>query len=108
MTFQLFVPAFVALLVVGPALGAEAPHLDRACLNPGDAREAVTNNRFTDPASALRSAAAIAHAEPLRSRLCRWNEDYVYEITLLRRDGKVLRVFIKAEDGSLVNGRSNL
>jgi len=50
---------------------------------------------------------AVAHADPLRSRLCRWNDEYVYEITLLRRDGKVMNVFIKAEDGSLVNARAN-
>ncbi len=107
MTFRSFLAALAALTLGGSALGAETSNRSRQCLNPADAREALAKNKFTDPAAALRSAAAIAHADPLRSRLCRWNEDYVYEITLLRRDGKVMNVFIRAEDGSLVNARAN-
>ena len=107
MKLQDLIPACAALLLCGPALGAEAGKPVRLCLNPGDTREALAKNKFTDPAAALRSAAAVAHADPLRSRLCRWNEDYVYEITLLRRDGKVMQVVIKADDGSLVTSRAN-
>ena len=107
MIFRTFLAASVALWVGGAALGAESSNKSRQCLNPAEAREAVARNKLTDPAAALRSASAVAHADPLRSRLCRWNEDYVYEITLLRRDGKVMNVFIKAEDGSLVNARAN-
>mgnify|MGYP000157877087 CR=1 FL=1 len=101
------IPVFAVLLACGPVLGAEAAKPARLCLNPKDARDALDKNKFTDPAAALRSAAAVAHADPLRSRLCRWNEDYVYEITLLRRDGKVMQVVIRADDGSLVNSRAN-
>lgn len=107
MIFRSFLAAFAALACGSLALGAESPNRSRQCLNAADAREVLAKNKFTDPAAALRSAAAVAHADPLRSRLCRWNDDYVYEITLLRRDGKVMTVFIKAEDGSLVNARAN-
>ena len=107
MIFRPFPAVLAALALSLPALGAETPNRARHCLNPAETREAVAKNKFTDPAAALRSAAAVAHADPLRSRLCRWNDDYVYEITLLRRDGKVMNVFIKAEDGSLVNARAN-
>ena len=107
MMSRCWIPAFAALLVCAPALGAEAGKPARFCLNPKDARDALDKNKFTDPAAALRSAAAVAHADPLRSRLCRWNEDYVYEITLLRRDGKVMQVVIKADDGSLMTSRAN-
>ena len=106
MNFRLLLPAFAALVSFSPAMSAEAakpaaPH----CLNPAETREALSQSKFADPAAALRSAAAVAHADPLRSRLCRLKDDFVYEITLLRRDGKVMRVLIKAEDGSLVDGR---
>ena len=107
MIFRPFPAVLAALALSLPALGAETPNRARHCLNPAETREAVARNKFTDPAAALRSAAAVAHADPLRSRLCRWNDEYVYEITLLRRDGKVMNVFIKAEDGSLVNARAN-
>ncbi len=107
MIFRSSLAALAVLTLGGAAMGAEHPNRSRQCLNPAEARAAVAMNKFTDPAAALRSAAAIAHADPLRSKLCLWNEDYVYEITLLRRDGKVMNVFIKAEDGSLVNARAN-
>jgi len=107
MTLPSFFAALAALTLCLPAMGAEIGNRARQCLNPAETREAVARNKFTDPAAALRSAAAIAHADPLRSRLCRWNDDYVYEITLLRRDGKVMNVFIKAEDGSVVNARAH-
>ena len=99
--------AFGALALAVPALGAEAQETVHACLTPSEAREAVIANKFADPMSALRTAAAHSHAEALRSRLCRWNEEFVYEITLLRRDGKVIKVLIKATDGTLTGARSN-
>ena len=106
MNFRLLLPVFAALVSFGPALGAEAAKPAAAlCLNPAETREALSQNKFADPAAALRSAAAVSHADPLRSRLCRLKGDFVYEITLLRRDGKVIRVLIKADDGSLVEGR---
>ena len=107
MIFRVLLPACAVFLALGPAFGAEAAKQSPLCLNPAETREAISQHKFADPAAALRSAAAVAHAEPLRSRLCRWNDDFVYEITLLRRDGKVMRVFIKAADGSLVDARSN-
>ena len=102
-----FILGFGACLFAGSAFGAEMPPEGRLCLSPAETREAILDNKLADPMSALRTAAAHARAEALRSRLCRWNEDFVYEITLLRRDGKVLHVFIKATDGSVVNARPN-
>ncbi len=107
MKLRCLLAACAVLVSFGPSFGAEAAKPSSSCLNASETRAALDHNKFTDPAAALRSAAAVAHAEPLRSRLCRWNDDYVYEITLLRRDGKVMRVVIKAEDGSLVNARAN-
>jgi hypothetical protein len=49
---------------------------------------------------ALRNAARSARAEPLVSRLCNWNEDWVYEMTLLPKNGNVTHLFINAADGS--------
>jgi len=108
MNCRAHLPAFAALLICGSALGAEAARPAPLCLNPAETREALSRNKFADPAAALRSAAAVAHADPLRSRLCRFKDDYVYEITLLRRDGKVMRVLIRADDGSLVDDRTKL
>ena len=83
-------------------VGAEANgmRLAEVLVNVGDVvRKGQTLARFDS---------AVAHADPLRSRLCRLKDDYIYEITLLRRDGKVMRVLIRADDGSLVDERTKL
>ena len=69
-----------------------------ACLPPSEARAVIARNKLANPLPALRSASRRAQAEPLRSRLCRVDERFVYEMTMLRRDGKVVRVFVDAQD----------
>ena len=69
-----------------------------ACLPPSEARAVIARNKLANPLPALRSAARRAQAEPLRSRLCRMEDRLVYEMTMLRRDGKVVRVFVDAQD----------
>ena len=82
-----------------------ATDIERTCLTAAETRIVVRENKLTDPGTAQRTAAAQAHAEALRARLCRWNEDYVYEITLLSRDGKVMQVNVRAADGTLAGPR---
>ncbi|MDP2357156.1 MAG: hypothetical protein Q8M31_13995 [Beijerinckiaceae bacterium] len=69
-----------------------------ACMTPAEARAAIARHKLANPLPALRSAARRAQAEPLRSRLCRMDDRLVYEMTMLRRDGKVVRVFVDAQD----------
>jgi uncharacterized membrane protein YkoI len=68
------------------------------CMTPAEARTAIARHKLANPLPALRSASRRAQAEPLRSRLCRIDERFVYEMTMLRRDGKVVRVFVDAQD----------
>jgi uncharacterized membrane protein YkoI len=90
---------FAALLAAAaPAFAAEG---ERVCLDAAQTRAAVRDHGLTDPGTAQRTAATQARAEALRARLCRWNEVYVYEITLLRRDGKVMHVNVRAADGTV-------
>lgn len=70
-----------------------------ACLPPTEARSVIARNKLANPLPALRSIAQRSRAEPLRSRLCRMDERFVYEMTMLRRDGKVVRVLVDALDG---------
>jgi uncharacterized membrane protein YkoI len=92
----------IAILALMPAAEARA---QRSCLDAAQTRAAVIDHHLTDPGRAQRTAAAHARAEALRARLCRWNDEYVYEITLLRRDGKVMHVNVRATDGSLAGPR---
>ncbi len=90
--------AFFAL-AAAPARAATV----RECLDAAQTRAAVVDRKLANPVAVQRSA--ISHAggaELLRSRLCRWNGEYVYEISLLPRDGRLRQVNIRASDGQIV------
>jgi hypothetical protein len=104
---SLMVPAFLFPLALyaspaaPPLLSAEAPPARPAfsCVAAAEARAAIVRHKLADPSPALRAMARRTQAEPLRSRLCRMEEQFVYEMALLRRDGKVVRVYVDAQDG---------
>ena len=54
----------------------------------------------------MRKAAARAQAEAIGAKLCRRSADLVYEINLLRRDGRVIRIFIDAKTGQTIGPKS--
>jgi hypothetical protein len=69
------------------------------CMSSMEARTAISRNRLANPLPALRALSRRTKAEPLRSRLCRMDERMVYEMTMLRPDGRVVRVYVDARDG---------
>jgi len=95
--------AFAINALVTPTAEPAAQSI-RACLTPSETRAAIARHRLVEPLGALRSAARKAQAEPLRSRLCRRNGRFVYEMALLRRDGRVVRVFLDAASGAPIAG----
>lgn len=97
--------ALAATLLHSAATRPEAEGRERTCLSPADTRENVAIHRLREPMALLREAARETRAEPLGTRLCRWNERFVYEMSLLRRDGRVLRVFVDAVSGDTINAR---
>jgi hypothetical protein len=78
-----------------PAKAAEAEvHLvaaKPACLNAAETRETVKSRHLLEPFAALKFAGAQRKAEALSAKLCRIGDDYIYEITLLHRDGRLVR-----------------
>ena len=47
----------------------------------------------------MRAESNANQADALSTRLCRLGELFLYEINLLRRDGRVIRVFVDAASG---------
>ncbi len=88
--------AMTASLATPVATSASA----RACLSPNETRDSVSAHQLREPMVLLRDAARETRAEPLNTRLCLWDQTYVYEMSLLRRDGRVLRIFVDAASGS--------
>ena len=82
-----------------PMRGAARP----VCLSAAETREMVKSHRLIEPFAALKYAASQRKAEALSARLCRFGEDFVYVITLLHRDGRLVHVEIEAATGKIVS-----
>jgi hypothetical protein len=99
--------AWCALMACAPADAAEAAlHVAAAkpaCLNAAETRETVKTRRLLEPFAALKFASAQRKAEALSARLCRTGEDFVYEITLLLRDGRLVHVDMEAQTGKIAS-----
>jgi hypothetical protein len=74
----------------------------RACLSASETREVVSAKKLSTPFLALRAAGAHAHGETLGMRLCKINDDLMYEVNVLRRDGRVVKVILDAATGKVV------
>jgi hypothetical protein len=72
-----------------------------ACLNAAETREAVKSRHLLEPFAALKFAGAQRKAEALSARLCRTGDDFIYEITLLHRDGRLVHVDMEAGTGKI-------
>jgi hypothetical protein len=74
-----------------------------ACLNAAETREMVKSRHLLEPFAALKFAGAQRKAEALSARLCRTGDDFVYEITLLHRDGRLVHVDMEAGTGKIAS-----
>jgi hypothetical protein len=99
--------AWRALTACSPGNAAEAAlHVTApkpVCLNAAETRETVKARRLLEPFAALKFAGAQRKAEALSAKLCRTGEDFVYEITLLLRDGRLVHVDMEAGTGKIAS-----
>jgi len=107
----LLAAAFCAIGAGAPPAGraseAEAHVvLRRACLSPNETRETIKARHLLEPYAVLKSASAQFKAEALSARLCRVGDEFVYEIALLHRDGRLMRVAMNAATGKLLSARN--
>lgn len=69
------------------------------CLGAADTREMVRSRHFIEPYAALKFAATQRKAEALSARLCHTGDEFFYDITVLHRDGRLVRVHMNAATG---------
>lgn len=88
----------------------EAPRLQ--CYSTAQARDQIETRklietrRLLDPFACMRAAAARLQSEPLRTRLCYLGEALLYEISLLRPDGRIVKILVDAVSGRPYPGRT--
>jgi uncharacterized membrane protein YkoI len=93
--------ALVVLAAAQPAAAADPP----ACLNQDQRRAAVASHRAIPLARAVRDVRRrIAGAEVVGARLCYRDSDLVYVLTVLARNGKVIRASVNAASGVMTDG----
>ena len=96
---------------VGCSIGCPAPKAAEAelhvvaakpaCLNAAETRETVKSRHLLEPFAALKFAGAQRKAEALSAKLCRTGDDFIYQITLLLRDGRLVHVDMEAGTGKI-------
>lgn len=85
----------------GLCLASRADSLQ--CFSPGETRERIRAEGLAEPFGPMQKAAAHLQAEALGARLCRGEDSLVYEVNLLRRDGKIIRAVIDARSGQILD-----
>jgi len=90
--------AGAALVCSASARGAETAPVTE-CYTVAQTREKIAQHGLADPVPLLRKAGAENQGEPLAARLCRKGEIFIYDITVMRRDGRIERVPMNAADG---------
>ena len=96
----------ILVTVCAAARAAEAePHaaaLKPVCLSAAETRDEVKAHNLLEPFAALKYAAQQRKAEALSARLCHAGDQFIYEITLLHRDGRLTRIQMEAGAGKLI------
>lgn len=90
--------ALALLAGVQAVPAADDPPLQ--CFTVKETSERVSRLRLFNPLMAMRTTARRLKADPLRTRLCRTGPRLVYELSLIRRDGKVQKVYLNAQNGN--------
>ncbi len=94
----------VALLGLLSTARSEGPIVAQPCLSPREMRDIVSGNRVVAPALAIGAARrAVPGADMLRATLCRDGEIFVYVISVLRKDGRVVHVVVDGPTGKVAS-----
>jgi len=101
-----FIAVIAAAYLGSSAVARTEPEPDRVCFSTAETREKILAHGLFEPFRVMRSAASRSQAEAIGVKLCRWSEELVYEMSLLRRDGRVIHVFVNAKTG-LAIGSNN-
>jgi hypothetical protein len=81
------------------ARAEEPPSAHKQCFTMAQARGKIEAHKLADPFRSMREAALRLQGEALGARLCQLGEGLIYEISLLRRDGHIVKIHVDAFSG---------
>jgi uncharacterized membrane protein YkoI len=99
------VAVVAAYLGLGAAARTEPEH-EHLCFSAAETRDKILTHGLFEPFHAMRNVAGPLQAEALGVKLCRRSDELVYELSLLRHDGRVIRVFIDAKTGQAIDSKN--
>jgi hypothetical protein len=85
-----------------PEAAAVTPAKKSSCLSAAETREEIKGHGLKEPFAALKSAAQHYKAEALSAKLCRIDDEFIYEIAMLHKDGRYFHAHVNATTGKLV------
>lgn len=92
----------VALLGFLSSARAESPAVAQPCLSLREMHDVVAAGRVVAPALAVGAARrAVPGGDMLRAGLCRAGEIFIYVISVLRKDGRVVHVVVDGPTGKV-------
>lgn len=102
-----WVVAVSGLVVSFAAAAAQPVAINQTqCLTAKETRDTVAQKLVVSPAAALRTARTSAGGgQALLARLCRRDGGLIYQFSILRPDGKVVRLTLDAVAGKVVRRR---
>jgi uncharacterized membrane protein YkoI len=100
--------AFASASPLAAKAGEPEAHtsIKRACLPSSESREEIKTRHFIEPFAVLKAASAQFKAEALSAKLCHLGDEFVYEITLLHRDGRLVHAVMSATNGKLLSAHN--
>jgi hypothetical protein len=86
-----------ALAIAERAKAADKTSLE--CFPVAETRQMIAARQLADPFASMQAASSAEHGEPIGAKLCRGSEGLIYEISLLRGDGRIVRIRVDAATG---------
>ena len=91
--------------LVLPSFLGVAP-AEARCLSGWEIPEAIAQGRAVEPTVAVLAARrVVTEGDLLRGRLCQDGAGLIYEILILRKDGRLVHVTINASSGKVIDNR---
>src|SRR5271166_427705 len=82
------------------------PAQQNECYSTAETRDKIAAQGLSEPFRSMQKAAARFEAQALAAKLCRRDDNFVYEISLLRRDGRIVRSQFDAKTGKIIESKS--
>lgn len=90
---------FAVALVLPPSSFAKEGVEGQECFSTAQTRQKIAQHRLVDPFLATQHARNLETGDAISERLCEIAGAYVYEIVLLRHDGRTVKVHVDASSG---------